>query len=307
MAVSLRQICYFVAVAKTGSFTAGARQENISQPSLYVQIRQLEERLGAKLFERHPRGVALTEAGEAFLPHAIAAIEDVKRAERAVARLSTSRAEEISFGATPTAGRALMADLFRKCEDKGRGPKLMFREGFSDDLFPLVVDGKLDAAVCYEPKGPGPMRVIPLYREDLFLVGPPNVLEFTGDAVDRASLGKFSLVLGYRHHQTRQFIETATRAAGTDLKSVIEVEPKTLKRELLVCHGHSSIVPYGLFWDELKSGALVARRIRPKISRVVTLLLNPNLSAQTGQFLVAAIRSIVAQRISESELGWRSV
>jgi LysR family nitrogen assimilation transcriptional regulator len=307
MAVSLRQICYFVAVAKTGSFSAGARQEHTSQPSLYVQIKQLEERLGAKLFTRHSRGVVLTEAGSAFLPHAIAALDDVRRAERAVAALITSRAEELSFGATPTAGRALMADLFRKCKDKARGPKLLFREGFSDELCPLVAEGQLDAAVCYEPKGPGTIRVFPLYREDLFLVGPPNVLESTGNAVDRASLGKFSLVLGYRHHQTRQFIEAATRAAGTDLKSVIEVEPKTLKRELLVCHGHSSIVPYGLFWEELKSGALVARQIRPKISRVVALLLNSNLSAQTAQFLVSTIRSIVTKRISENELGWRSV
>lgn len=304
MLVSLRQIGYFVAVAKTGSFSAGARREHTSQPSLYVQIKQLEEKLGATLFARHSRGVVLTEAGTAFLPHAIAALEEVKRGERAVAALSSS--QEVSFGATPTAGRALMADLFRICKDKARGPKLLFREGFTDELCPLVADGQLDAAVCYEPSEAKTMNVIPLYREDLFLVGPPEVLGSVGNVVERASLGQFSLVLGYRHHQTRQFIEAATRAAGTDLKSVVEVEPKSLKRELLMCHGHSSIVPYGLFWDELKSGELAARQIKPRLSRMVALLLNANLSAQTGQFLASTIRSIVSKRISENEFGWRS-
>ena len=305
--MSLRQIRYFVAVAKAGSFSAGAGLSHVSQPSLCVQIKQLEERVGAKLLLRHSRGVELTAAGTAFLPHAIAALEDLKRAERAVAALDSSRTEEVSLGVTPTPGRALIVDLLRKCKETTRGPKLLFREGLSDELWRLVAHGELDAAFCYDPTDAEMMRIIPLYQEDLFLVGSPRVLDSVGAVVDRASLGKFPLVLGYRHHQTRQFIETAARTAGTDLESVVEVEPKTLKRELLVRHGRCSIVPYGLFWDEIKSGELAARRIKPRLSRMVALLLNANLSSHTGQFLLTTIRSIVRKRISENELGWRAV
>jgi DNA-binding transcriptional LysR family regulator len=62
--VEFRQLQYFCAVATAGSFSAGAAQERIAQPSLSVQIRNLEEELGVKLFDRCSRPfVRLTEAG----------------------------------------------------------------------------------------------------------------------------------------------------------------------------------------------------------------------------------------------------
>jgi len=151
------------------------------------------------------------------------------------------------------------------------------------------------------------IRITPLYREDPFLVGPPALLDCVTNTVKCASLGGFPLVLGYRHHRARQFIETAARKAGVDLQSVIEVEPRTLKRELLIRHRRCSIVPYGLFWDEIKSGELAARRIEPRLSRTVALLLNANLSPTPEEFLLTTVRSLVTARITENELGWRAV
>jgi len=304
--ISLRQIRYFVAVAKSGSFSAAAQIAHVSQPSLCVQMKQLEQEIGAKLLWRHARGVELTAAGTAFLPHATAALKEIKRAEEAVAALNASHVAEISLGVTPTSGRALVADLLRKCRESTRTPKLLFREGLSDELWKLVADGELDASFCYDPSEAPTMRIVPLYREDLFLVGPRNILA-AADAVDRAALGNFPLVLGYRGHRTRHFIEVAARAAGADLRTVEEIEPRTLKRELLVRHGRCSIVPYGLFLDEIKSGELAARLIKPRLTRTVALLFNASLPATAQHFLLTAVRSIVKQRIGERELGWRAV
>jgi LysR family nitrogen assimilation transcriptional regulator len=304
--ISLRQIRYFVAVAKSGSFSAAAQIAHVSQPSLGVQMKQLEQEIGAKLLSRHARGVELTAAGKAFLPHATAALKEIKRAEEAVAELNASRGAEISLGVTPTSGRALVADLLRKCKESARSPKLLFREGLSDELWKLVGEGELDAAFCYDPSEAPTMRIVPLYQEDLFLVGPRIILA-GADAVDRAALGNFPLVLGYRGHRTRDFIEAATRAAGADLRTVDEVEPRTLKRELLVRHGRCSIVPYGLFLDEIKSGELAARLIKPRLTRTVALVFNTSVPATAQHFLLAAVRSIVKQRIGERELGWRAV
>jgi LysR family nitrogen assimilation transcriptional regulator len=291
-----------LAVAKSGSFSAAARLVHVSQPSLYVQIKQLERWLGAKLLSRHARGVELTTAGSAFLSHATAAVEEIKRAERAVANVI-----KVSLGVTPTAGRALVADLLRICKEKPRAPKLLLREGMSDELWKLVADGELDASICYDPSDAATLRIVPLYREDLFLVGEPNLLDADDDVVDWAALGSFPLVLGYPHHRTRQLIETAARSAGTDLHAIEEVEPRTLKRELLVRHGRCSIVPYGLFLDEIKSGELAARLIKPRLTRTGALLFNVNLPVAPRQFLVTAIRSIVKQRIAEKELRWRAI
>ena len=64
MRLDLRALRSFVAVASAGSISSAAQSLHIAQPALSVQIKQLEEQLGAALFDRHPRGVVPTAVGE---------------------------------------------------------------------------------------------------------------------------------------------------------------------------------------------------------------------------------------------------
>src|SRR2546421_11948341 len=77
--MNVRQLECFVAVVDEGSFTSAARRIGISQPALSQHIRALEEELSGAVFERLPRGVALTPAGRSLLPEARAAVGAVER------------------------------------------------------------------------------------------------------------------------------------------------------------------------------------------------------------------------------------
>src|SRR5690242_17658064 len=79
MDLNLRDLRAFVAVAQTGSFTRAASKLNLSQPALTVQIRRLEETVGARLFDRNSRTVALTSVGRELLPVLQKSLADMQR------------------------------------------------------------------------------------------------------------------------------------------------------------------------------------------------------------------------------------
>lgn len=95
--MELRHIRYFVAVAEEGSFLRAARRLRVAQPALSKQVRDLESELTVSLFERLPRGVRLTPAGEAFLPEARGALDSVSRAVARARRAGEQGADLLHF------------------------------------------------------------------------------------------------------------------------------------------------------------------------------------------------------------------
>ncbi len=113
MNVELRHLRYFVAVAEELSFTAAARRVHTAQQVLSTQIRQLEDAMGVQLFERSPRGVALTRAGEAFLDGAHATLADLDRsiamATNAAASVEGTLSVGLNVAASGDAATAILA------------------------------------------------------------------------------------------------------------------------------------------------------------------------------------------------------
>ena len=100
MALSLKTIRYFIAVAEAESITGATQSLNISQSVVTEAIKTLESDLGASLFQRHARGMVLTHAGHQFLRHAHQIMAAVRNAQQALSARPDTMAGQLNVGVT---------------------------------------------------------------------------------------------------------------------------------------------------------------------------------------------------------------
>lgn len=303
----LQQIRCFVAVAEAGSFTAAAGVLNLSQPALGAHAKNLEAQFGVRLLERHSRGVILTPAGHAFLAEAKAVLAAVERAHAVVERFVGRTEMQVVLGFTPTSGRTLVPDLLTEGAVQLPDLRLHLRPGLSDDhRRSLLAGGELSAAFCYDPEPHESLNIHALYEEDLFLVGAPDLVERAAGAIPLAELAHLPLVLDHRFHGARHIIEAAAAAAAVRLNIGLDVEPAEVKRALIMQRSHCTVVPYGLFMEEIAQGLMGARQIvEPPIHRTLSLVIRRNLPSTVALGLLALTSAITRRKIENGAFGWR--
>ena len=169
--MELHQLRYFVAVAEERHFTKAARGLRVAQPSVSRAIRVLEEELGAPLFHRMKGNVALTSAGEIFLPWARRVLVDVDGATEEVRELADLRRGRLAVGATPSVTITLLPPALAKFHDAFPGIHLVVHEAGSRDLVAELEQGALDVALVIMPLRHEALETAPLLREEL-VVGP---------------------------------------------------------------------------------------------------------------------------------------
>src|ERR671939_41340 len=170
--MELHQLAYFESVSRHLHFTRAADELNVAQPSVSQQIRKLEAELGTPLFHRMKRRVALTEAGQTFLPHARAVLQRLEEARLEVQELSGLRKGSLAVGAPPSVGTHLLPKALAAFSREHPGISMTFREGGSRTLVKLLEDGELDLAVVIQPIKHSVLETLPLLEEELLLAVP---------------------------------------------------------------------------------------------------------------------------------------
>jgi DNA-binding transcriptional LysR family regulator len=141
----------FLAVAAEGSLSAACARLAVTQPALTKSIQRLETQLGVKLFERLPRGMALTPYGKTLLPHARRIEAECHFAEVEMQAFRGGRTGRLRVGAGPYFGAALVPRAIARLQE--RYPKLdvEIMVGVNDVILPRLLDGELDLAFCRLP------------------------------------------------------------------------------------------------------------------------------------------------------------
>lgn len=173
--MELHQLRYFVAVAREGSMTQAAASLFLAQPTLSIQIRKLEQDVGATLFERLARRVKLTAAGEAFLEHAERALAEMERGRDRVAEVVGVRQGRVAVGVLPSVGAHLLPTVLAAFRAEHPAVAVrMVEHDVSRHFEQLVQGGELDMAVTRMPATLARLGSRTLVREPIVALVPPG-------------------------------------------------------------------------------------------------------------------------------------
>lgn len=160
--MTLKQLEYFLEIAKMGSVTRAAQNLNISQPPLSLQLKALEDELGAALFLRDKRRLDITPEGKLLEERAIAILALLDETAKDIQSVSESKEATIRIGTIGSVNNRLLPDIIgRYCRDY---PYVNFRvvEGRTDTVLGNLADGSIDLGFVREPFNVSSFRSLPI-------------------------------------------------------------------------------------------------------------------------------------------------
>jgi len=170
--MTLTELRYIVAVARERHFGRAAEACHVSQPTLSVAVKKLEEELEVKLFERGASEVSVTPLGDEIVRQAQAVIEQAAAIKEIAKRGSDPLAGPLRLGIIYTIGPYLLPELVRRTIERTPQMPLMLVENFTVKLLEMLRSGELDCAILAEPFPDAGLALAPLYDEPFVIAVP---------------------------------------------------------------------------------------------------------------------------------------
>jgi LysR family transcriptional regulator, nitrogen assimilation regulatory protein len=274
--MELREMQYFLCLAEEGNVTRAARQLNIVQPALSMQIAKLEAGFGKKLFHRAARGVSLTPAGETLVRLVMPIVRDAERAEEEMAQLDGKVSGRVRVGLITSVAQSTLAPSFATIAQKYPDVELSACEGYTETLIEWVVNGQLDVAIVNISRRKTALATHHILDEEMVLghrvaskVVVPKGLRFE-------QLPRFDLVIPSKRHGLRLVLENRAAEAGIELKPRLEIDTLSAICEVVATTQLVTVLPSIALHQMLAAGRIQARRfLRPGISRSIAWVHSP--------------------------------
>ena len=198
--MTLTELKYIVAVAREKHFGKAAEACFVSQPTLSVAIKKLEDELELKLFERSANEVTVTPLGEEIVRQAQSVLEQAANIKEIAKRGKDPLAGPLKLGVIYTIGPYLLPDLVRQAIARTPQMPLMLQENFTVKLLEMLRTGEIDCAIMAEPFPDTGLAVAPLYDEPFLAAVPSNHPLALGKTITSQELkSETMLLLGTGH------------------------------------------------------------------------------------------------------------
>ena len=221
--MELRQLRYFVEVARLNSYSLASKTLFITQSTISQQIRKLEEELGVELLTRDTRHVVLSDYGEQFYPCALQVLEDARAGKDRIRDVVNLNVGTLSVGSTYAFSLLLkqsVLDFYREYPHI----KLNIIITSIEELRQKLLDRELDLALTYKsPLGEDRIESHLLFQSRLCLIGRKGTLKGVGNEVSVQDLARFPLALPSKGLQARDTLESILYAEDVDLDIRLEI------------------------------------------------------------------------------------
>ncbi|HKE58754.1 MAG TPA: LysR family transcriptional regulator [Pyrinomonadaceae bacterium] len=256
--MEIRQLRAFVAIAETGTFTAGALRVHVTQAAISMQIRQLENEVGARVFVRAPRHVILTEAGEHLLQRARQILREHDAALDEIAELAGAERGRLRIG---SASAMILTDqlpkILKELRKQHPAADIAVASGTSEALVDQILAGELDIAFVSLPVDVRGIQTERLSEDQLVAIASPRHKLAKQRTISAYTLAGEKLILGERGGNTRRLIDQFFAQAGVTLRVAMELSRQAAIRRMVEEDMGVGIVPLQSVKEEVEKGKLV--------------------------------------------------
>ncbi|WP_438432041.1 LysR family transcriptional regulator [Gorillibacterium sp. sgz500922] len=271
--MELRQLQYFLKVAKKQHVTQASEELHIAQSAVSRQIHQLEEELGVSLFVQRGRNLQLTSAGKLFLGRVEGIISELDRAVREVQEFLDPAKGEIRIGFPHSLGVSLLPTVvagFRRIQPE---VKFRFRQGTYTSLIRDVVDREIDLAfISPLPDRSDQVSGEWLLTEELHAILPPGHPLAARTEIRLEELADEPFVLFSEAYSLRTIVQDACRKAGFKPRIEFEGEETDTIRGLVAAGMGVSLLPEMALTETVHLQPVKLRVTEPPVTRTVGII-----------------------------------
>lgn len=270
--MTLTDLRYLVALARERHFGRAAERCHVSQPTLSIAVKKVEDELGLALFERHRHEVLVTPGGEAIIRQAQRVLEEMEVLNGAARAARDQFADPLRLGAIFTAAPDLFPPLVRALKAGGSGLMLYLEENYTQVLADKLANGALDVIVVAAPFEAPETQVEPLYREDFQLLLPAEHAWARQKVIDSRTLQSGELLLlGEGHCFRDQVLEICPQLAGSAAGGIGAASSLATLRHMVASGLGLTLAPASAVPALTEGGEVVARPLAPAPSREMVL------------------------------------
>ena len=229
--MNLRDLHYLTAVADLRSFVKAAERCHISQPTLSMQIRKLEESLGVQIFERTNKKVLPTEVGEQIIAAARRALQETDRIKELAATAQDPLAGNLRLGGFPTLSSYIFPQLAALLKPALPRIRLILVEEKTEALISQLQSGALDAALLALPLNEDFLETVELFEDEFLLaVSDDHPLAGRGVIAEQDLRGQHLLLLDEGHCLRGQALQVCRINGADEQQDVRATSLETLRR-----------------------------------------------------------------------------